>query len=219
MVLPHEGETEKYSDAEIRELENYRGDVAKLSDEAMSANPERCAFVECGERAPHGLLEGWSTWIDPTHPNVSYSVCFKVSCRLRARQKAWRKVSDHQEGAQVLLKNLASATISPEEHAHVLAALVFFRQCRLGEAENRPPAIHRIATNGGQLPSLNDTQLQLLLDRLNGVDTIRVVQPDLVAKAQASLAGAAAPGKKRKTGADHYLDVVMGRRKEADDAR
>ena len=57
-------------------------------------------------------------------------------------------------------------TISPEEHATILAALTYWRQCRLGNAENRPPAIHQIATNGGTLPHVNDTKMKLLLDRL-----------------------------------------------------
>ena len=64
--------------------------------------------------------------------------------------------------------------IDAPEMSTVLAALTFWRQCRLSDAENRPPIIHNIATNGEQLPSLSDEQVQLLIERLNGAVRIRV---------------------------------------------
>lgn len=66
------------------------------------------------------------------------------------------------------------ATISPEELATVLAALTFWRQCRLDDAENRPPLIHQIATQGGALPNLTPDKVKLLIDRLDGAEEITV---------------------------------------------
>lgn len=70
------------------------------------------------------------------------------------------------------------ATISPEEHATILAALTYWRQCRLTDAENRPPVIQQIATNGGTLPHVTEEKVKLLLDRLNGAEVIKVQPHD-----------------------------------------
>lgn len=67
-----------------------------------------------------------------------------------------------------------AATIDAAEQATILAALTFWRQCRLANAENRPPTIHQIATNGGTVPNVADEAIKGLISRLNGADVIYV---------------------------------------------
>ena len=68
----------------------------------------------------------------------------------------------------------AEVVVEARELWTVLAALRFFQQCRLGQAENQPRWINEVATNGGEVPALNDERIDLLCERLNGADVIRV---------------------------------------------
>ena len=72
------------------------------------------------------------------------------------------------------------ANISHDELWHIQAALDWWRQCGFGNAENRPPPSHAIATNGGAGRSLNDAQTANLITQLDGAESIVVTWPQEV---------------------------------------
>lgn len=61
-----------------------------------------------------------------------------------------------------------------QELATVLAALRYYQAQGMGEPENRSDAIHDLATNGGEVTSLDDTGIDSLCERLNFADDSEV---------------------------------------------
>ncbi len=58
-------------------------------------------------------------------------------------------------------------TLEPEELATILAALRFYQGQGLGDPENRPTAIHEIATCCDEVVSLDDEGIDALCEKLN----------------------------------------------------
>ena len=58
-------------------------------------------------------------------------------------------------------------TITSQEHATVLAALRFYQARGQDDHTNRTPSIHDIATNGGQVNSLDDQGIENLCEKIN----------------------------------------------------
>lgn len=59
-------------------------------------------------------------------------------------------------------------TITPEEHATILAALRFYQWHSQGEPVRRSEYIHDIATNGGGVISLDNEAIDRLCEKING---------------------------------------------------
>ncbi len=58
-------------------------------------------------------------------------------------------------------------SLTPEELGTVLAALRHYQSSGMGDPSNRPLPIHEIATDGGELVSLDDEDIDALCERLN----------------------------------------------------
>lgn len=78
--------------------------------------------------------------------------------------KQLRECINKQEGAK------SPAMLTREELATVLAALRHYQNCGYGDPMEREDAIHEIATDGGDLTSLDDVGINELCERLNGAE-------------------------------------------------
>lgn len=64
--------------------------------------------------------------------------------------------------------SLTHVSLSREELATVLAALRHYQSCGYGDPAEREDEIHEIATDGGDLTSLDEADIDELCARLNG---------------------------------------------------
>ena len=71
------------------------------------------------------------------------------------------------------------------ERATVLAALRFYQAAGMGDPDNRSDDIHDIATDGGNVISLNADAIDALCDRLNSGEVIERERPDAAQRHQA----------------------------------
>ncbi|MBS7812392.1 hypothetical protein [Roseococcus pinisoli] len=58
-------------------------------------------------------------------------------------------------------------TADQVEHATILAALRFYQEKGMGEPDNRSNEIHHIATDGGEVISLDTAGIDALCEKLN----------------------------------------------------
>src|SRR5690242_1415530 len=86
----------------------------------------------------------------------------KWRCEQFRRACAGRPTTTHLEG-----RNCVSLDVSEQEFHTILAALRFYEERGQGEPANRSNWIHDLATNGGQVISLDDAGIDDLCERLN----------------------------------------------------
>jgi hypothetical protein len=63
--------------------------------------------------------------------------------------------------------NKTTLIVDDQQHATILAALRWYQQCGMGEPDNRPEAIHDIATNAYETTSLDAEGIDTLCMLIN----------------------------------------------------